>query len=214
MKSLRGKTFYDVLQISPTATVYEVRQAYSEASSLYSDESLATYGMFDDGQRQEIQKVLDEAFSTLIDDQKRRMYDQQLVESGQIDPDMLVPEEPKRTMHVFEASASASADTLDKKISLQTSDPKVRQMVRRLGTLKRIRGGDLKQVRDALGVSMEEIYDATRISVSTIEAIENDQAELLPSSLYLKNFLKAYASLLGMDPQHIMTGYLKNIGRN
>ena len=41
-----------------------------------------------------------------------------------------------------------------------------------------------------------------------------DQAELLPSSLYLKNFLKAYASLLGMDPQHIMTGYLKNIGRN
>jgi hypothetical protein len=214
MKSFRGNTYYDVLQIAPTATVYEVRQAYSDASSLYSDESLATYGMFDEAQRQEIQNALDDAFATLVDDQQRRAYNQELIESGRIDPEMLVPEEPKRTAIVFEAPASTISDTLDKKISMRTSDPKIRQMVRRLGTLKRIRGGDLKQVRDALGVSMEEIYDATRISVSTIEAIETDKAELLPSSLYLKNFLKAYASLLGMDPQHIMTGYLKNIGRN
>ena len=61
-------------------------------------------------------------------------------------------------------------------------------------------------------MSLEEIYEATRISVSTIKAIEDDDFENLPSALYLKNFLRAYASLVKLEPQMVIDGYLKHAG--
>ena len=74
-----------------------------------------------------------------------------------------------------------------------------------------ISGKDLKNLRVLLGIELEEVYRATKISPTALEAIEKDDIANLPPTIYLKSFLKSYAEVLQLDTKKIVEGYLKNI---
>ncbi|MCK5487362.1 MAG: helix-turn-helix domain-containing protein [Desulfobacterales bacterium] len=74
-----------------------------------------------------------------------------------------------------------------------------------------ITGKDLKYVREFLGIALEEVYHATKISPTALEAIEKDDIANLPPTIYLKSFLKSYAEILQLDTKKTVEGYLKNI---
>ncbi len=69
----------------------------------------------------------------------------------------------------------------------------------------------IKEIREAYGLELEEIFQVARISVSILKSIEDNQIEDLPSFFYLKNFIKSYAEILQIDPKRIIDGYMKNI---
>ena len=66
---------------------------------------------------------------------------------------------------------------------------------------------ELKTKREALGLSLADLFQRTRISVSYLQAIENNDFHLLPVSVYTKNFIKTYASTLGIDSEPILINY-------
>ena len=74
-------------------------------------------------------------------------------------------------------------------------------------------GQALKQLRQAYGIEIQEIYAITKISSGTLRMIEADQFEHLPAEIYLKQFLKSYAEILHIDPAHVVDSYLKRMGR-
>ena len=65
----------------------------------------------------------------------------------------------------------------------------------------------LKAKREALGLSLKDVFRRTRVSVAYLEAIENGDFHLLPESIYAKNFIKSYARVLDMDSKLILAGY-------
>lgn len=113
-------------------------------------------------------------------------------------------------MPLFETKGVTGQSHLKRKISKKISDASISQLSRDIASAAEISGQDLKKLRLKIGVSLEEIYDATRISISTIKAIEADDYQNLPSALYLKNFLRAYASLVKLEPQMVIDGYFKH----
>src|SRR5664280_2614779 len=66
---------------------------------------------------------------------------------------------------------------------------------------------ELKTKREALGISLADIYQRTRISVANLQAMENNDFHLLPTSAYTKNFIKTYARALGIDSEPILVKY-------
>ena len=62
-----------------------------------------------------------------------------------------------------------------------------------------------------MGIELEEIYEITRINVSILKSIENNQFGRLPPIIYLKNFLKSYTEILQIDSKRIVDGYMKNM---
>ena len=66
---------------------------------------------------------------------------------------------------------------------------------------------ELKAKREALGLSLADLFQRTRISVAYLQAIENNDFHLLPVSVYTKNFIKTYARALGIDNQPILINY-------
>ena len=69
----------------------------------------------------------------------------------------------------------------------------------------------LKAVREAKGVSLKDIFLATRITTVNLDAIEGGHFHLLPEPVYARTFIKTYARFLNIDPNPILEHYDKYI---
>ena len=212
MQNFKKLNYYEMLHVPANATLFELKQAYADALAIYGYDSLATYSLFSEEERRVMLETLETAFRTLTDATRRTAYNQSLVQAGALDPSQLAANQSKKPVPIFENTGVTDEVRLKRKISKKISDASISQLSRDIAASESISGHDLKKLREKIGVSMDEIYGATRISISTIEAIEGNDFENLPSALYLKNFLRAYASLVKLEPQMVIDGYLKHAG--
>ncbi|HSI02688.1 MAG TPA: helix-turn-helix domain-containing protein [Reyranella sp.] len=65
----------------------------------------------------------------------------------------------------------------------------------------------LRDQREARGLSMEEVAQRLRIRRIYLEAIERGRFDQLPGAAYIRAFLRAYASHLGLDAEKVVTAY-------
>ena len=61
-------------------------------------------------------------------------------------------------------------------------------------------GNNLRQRREALGLSVYEAYRNTRVPVKYIEIIERGDLASLPGECYSVGFLRTYCQFLELDP--------------
>lgn len=74
-------------------------------------------------------------------------------------------------------------------------------------------GEELRREREIREISLREISDATKISIRILEAIESDNYKLLPGGVFNRNFLRAYADFIGIDPEKVVRKYqIQNAG--
>lgn len=210
MKSLDSLNYYEILKISVNASFIEIKRAYRDVLSIYDEDSFATYSLFPDGERDNILKVIEKAFLTLIDENKRAAYDRMLVDSGQLDMSA-VRKEQKKPTPLFRTNDVTNVDNLAARVRKKSKEKEVEKLANEILSKDLISGSDLIELRKAVGVELSEIDVVTKISVSVLKSIEEDQFENLPSDIYLKNFLKSYAEVLQIDSQKIVDGYLENI---
>lgn len=65
---------------------------------------------------------------------------------------------------------------------------------------------ELKLVREQKGVTLEEISDATLISLKMLQALERGETKSLPQA-YVRAFIREYAALIGLDKNETMMKY-------
>ena len=65
----------------------------------------------------------------------------------------------------------------------------------------------LRETRERLGLTLDEVERATRIRTHHIVAIERGDFEALPSPVQARGFLGNYADFLGLDRDEILLGY-------
>jgi flagellar biosynthesis protein FlhG len=212
MRKFDDLNYYEIFEIPANASGFEIRQAYRNALSIYGDDSTISYAFFTKEERTKILQRVEEAFSTLINDNKREQYDKILVARKIIDSASLTKVRPKVPTPLF-SSKSSGGEGVSKKIERAIREKNLKGIVNEILSVDTVSGKDLQRLRTAVGIRIEDVFEVTRISVATLEAIENDHIEALPPTVYLRNFLKAYAELFEADPPKIIAGYLKNLDR-
>lgn len=88
MKPPRAQTYYELLEVSVSATTAEIRFAYERLMRLCDDDQLALYGLASAEHAKELRARLTEAMEYLTDDDLRPEYDKSIG---------LPPREPKAT---------------------------------------------------------------------------------------------------------------------
>jgi len=73
-------------------------------------------------------------------------------------------------------------------------------------------GKILREERKKRGLTREEVYVATKISIMNIEAIEKGDFESLPHPVYTRAFIKRYAEFLEIDPSPLLEAYQEYYG--
>ena len=75
-------------------------------------------------------------------------------------------------------------------------------------------GPDLKTIRESSGITLKDLYESTRIRISILEAIENEEFKLLPEHFYTRTFIITYAQATGVDSEKILSRYEKYLKQN
>jgi DnaJ-class molecular chaperone len=210
MKRLEELTYFEILEIPVHASSFEIREAYREALAIYSEDSLSTYAFFDDEERKKVLDKIEAAYSTLVDEKRRAEYERRLVREGRIDASLLEEKAAKKPIPIFQVGQSKSRDAFVNRIrqKVKASDhDEDRETILDKGELA---GKDLRHLREAIGLTLEEVFEITRINVSILKAIEGDLYEALPAMIYLRSFIKSYAQVLELDPESTLRAYLKN----
>lgn len=66
-------------------------------------------------------------------------------------------------------------------------------------------GEQLREARSARQITLEQAAKATHIRQRFLEALENDQWELLPSKVQGRGFLRLYADFLGLNTSNLLS---------
>ena len=209
MKSFEGENFYRVLNIPGSANAIEIRRAYLDILDIYKEDSIATYSLFSPGQREALLQVIEEAFDTLINEGKRAAYDQMLIDTGQVDPAVFFIQPAEKQAAHPDSQGISKEKSLRQWVQQKSETPEIRSLVEQILHKELVSGRDLKRLREAFGIEINEIYAVTKISSSVLNMIEADRFEALPAAIYLKQFLKSYAEILQIDPRHVAEGYFR-----
>ena len=67
----------------------------------------------------------------------------------------------------------------------------------------------LRKARESQGKSIGDVAKITKMSPSTIEALEEDRYSAFPSLVYVKSHIRTYAKYLGLDEHTVLDRYLR-----
>jgi cytoskeleton protein RodZ len=70
---------------------------------------------------------------------------------------------------------------------------------------------DLKAVRETRGLSLQAIFETTRVGLVNLTAVENGDFDRLPPPVYARNFIRKYARAVGIDEKPILDRYEKHL---
>src|SRR5262249_13405408 len=83
VRSMDELTHYEMLEIEPSAADEEIRRAYRRVRELYGHDSLVISGLYNRDRLSALHLRIDEAYETLIDEERRRAYDLAIFPDGQ-----------------------------------------------------------------------------------------------------------------------------------
>ncbi len=71
----------------------------------------------------------------------------------------------------------------------------------------------LRQVREARGLTLEQVANTTKIAIYYLRYLEAEEYEDLPAKVYVRGYLKQIARLLGLEAEPMVRSYIDRMER-
>jgi curved DNA-binding protein CbpA len=187
MKPLSEQDHYETLEVGPDAGPEEIERAYRLARATYADDSLAGYSIFGQGDAAAIRERIETAYRVLSDSEARRAYDGFLAgEARELEPAVL---ETPLEIHEAQIPLDAFEDLED-----DTAD---------------FDGPRLRRARLRRGIELDDVARITKINPTYLAFLEEGRFGDLPARVYVRGFVAAYATCIGLDPTRVAGSYMK-----
>lgn len=179
-------SYYDLLDIDPTASFEDIRRANRRIRELYGRDSVVISGLYTDEQLDDLHRTFDEAYEVLMDAARRKEYDMALFPEGV----------PSQVIEQHSSPVKAEVPPAER-----PPMPEIDEDTAYTGPL-------LRQVREARGIELREISERTKVGMAYLQAIEDEAFTRLPAAVYVRGFLGEYAKILGLDAMRTVESYL------
>ena len=198
MRPLIEHDYYELLDLPQNGTERQLERAYRIARATYSPVSVATYSIFSDQESAAILRRVEEAYVVLSDARLRREYDRRLRREAkeEAQPPQLRPPEAASAPAAVWSREPLRPDSLELDEALEPED----------GNYD---GEVLRRIRLELGMELEEIATITKVNPYFLESLEGNCYDELPSSVYVRGFVKEVAKCLGLDASQVADSYMK-----
>jgi curved DNA-binding protein CbpA len=191
VKRFLEQTFYELLEVSRSATPEEISRAWERARALYGPASIAAYTLLRPDEAARLGARIDEARAVLLDPEARAAYDARL------------PSDEARVLRTSEVAPQASPPPAAPKAPFAVPSAFVPpEGAAWTGDL-------LRQAREARGLSIGQMADRIKVSRVHIEAVESERFDQLPVAVYLRGIVMCIARELRLDGQKVARSYLE-----
>jgi len=186
---------YELLELPRDATREAVERAYRLARSTWADDALAAYSVADGAELAALRERVELAYRVLSDAEARGVYDDALgalaaQEPGE--PDLGFDDEEVKIPAELPAEIE-SFDDLDEPEDGHWS------------------GASLRRARLSRGLELEQVTAVTKVNPLYLRCIEEERFEALPTAVYVRGFVTAYARCLGLDAARVSGDYVERL---
>ncbi len=213
------QNYYELLEVDSEATRPEIVHAYDRAKAAFAPDSLATYTLFTPEEAELISGRVETAFRVLVDARKRGLYDRwlQALARGEDGPPLdfahQKPDTGAMTTRKAEEAPWAKGGERRPEVPsapahetpVISSDQRVNDIV---ASACQCDGSVIERVREARGVTLQQINSSTKISSTNLRFIEEDNFASLPAPVFLRGFLQQIARCLSVDAHWVVDGYM------
>ncbi len=217
IKKIEDLNYYELLEVSPTATAQEIHKAYERVRRVYEPNSIALYSLFSPEETAVIHQRIEDAYRTLVYEDNRRQYDALLRSRGEGLPDLPPPAQPPLRYQAPSAQPALPLQSGNRYTPAAENLPPLPAQVQQPAEpatppqpfTGEFTGPALKLLREQAGMSLRNIADITKVNARYLELIEEEQFAKLPARAYVRGFLSLYAKALGQEPDRMIGDYLK-----
>lgn len=191
--------YYDLLDISPGATIQELEEAYKKACWIYSDQNPEFEQFFSIEEARDIRSCVHEAYKAILALQKTEtvpVTDKNF--QDKVPPQFYYNHIPESAHH---ENFDEELETLSQEI-----DPSLESQLLKHSFYD---GLILKKLRLKQKVSLGYISQKTNIGVHHLNAIESNNFASLPAAVFVKSYVKQYAEVLNLDPRTVSDSYIR-----
>ncbi|MBI3492030.1 MAG: DUF4115 domain-containing protein [Acidobacteria bacterium] len=75
-------------------------------------------------------------------------------------------------------------------------------------------GKTLREARERRGVTLRQIANTTKISVSQLEALERNDISRLPGGIFSRGIVRSYATEIGLDPEATIHDFIAHFSHD
>jgi hypothetical protein len=196
MKPLSKQDYYEILEIPRESSQREIERAYQLARTTYAEDSLAGYSIFGEGDAETILECIETAYRVLSDEELRQAYDGSLAaRAAAPEPAPSWPAEP-------EAQEDPAAPLSPIETFEEFDDD--------TGVYD---GARLRRSRLRRGMEIEDVARVTKVNPTYVRFVEEERFVDLPARVYVRGFVSAYASCVGLDPRKVADSYMQRFDR-
>jgi curved DNA-binding protein CbpA len=199
MKPLSEQDHYEILEIPRGTSQPEIERAYQLAQATYAEDSLAGYSIFGEGDAEVMRERIETAYRVLSDEESRRAYD------GSLAASVAAPEPASSWLAEPEAPAAA-VEPVEQLSPLEAFE----EFDDDSGAYD---GARLRRSRLRRGVEIEDVARVTKVNPTYVRFIEEERFADLPARVYVRGFVGAYASCVGLDPRKVADSYMRRFDR-
>ena len=206
------KNYYEVLEVLPSASQDEIRQAYTRAKNAYTGDSIALYSLLSQDEANKVLDLIEEAFNILSCPDKRSQYNQARgIESN---PNNNEPETIEENLKKFKKNEAMSDANMNKLIAQKRYGLEYQEnseIEAEIEQCSEFTGEFLKRIREYKNVDLPRLADMTKISKTYIRFIEDDDIKKMPALVYVRGFVYQYAKCLKLNPDIVSNSYIFHI---
>jgi curved DNA-binding protein CbpA len=217
IKKIENLNYYELLEVSPTATSQEIHKAYERIRRIYEPNSIALYSLFNADETAAIHQRIEEAYRTLVYEDNRKRYDAILRQQNNLpEPPPPPPPPPPKYYHrpaqpvLSLPSGNLSRNSMEPpQTQAEVSQLPAERVAPVSQFISEFSGAAIKMLREQRGLSLRNVAEATKVGMRYLEMIEEENFLKLPVRAYTRGFLMLYAKALGCDPDRVTVDYLK-----
>ena len=215
MKKIEDLNYYELLEVSPTASSQEIHKAYERVRRVYEPNSVALYSLFSAEETAAIHQRIEDAYRTLVYEDNRKRYDALLRLQNDLQEPLPAPSDYDRRQNQPAPSLPLDNRSLNKsEVEALPSPVEEPQKTREEAApvsqfIAEFSGAAIKMLREQRGLSLRNVADISKVGIRYLELIEEENFQKLPVRAYTRGFLQLYAKVLGCDPQRVCDDYLK-----
>ncbi len=213
MKKIEDLNFYELLEISPTASIQEIHRAYERIRRVYDPNSIALYSLFTAEETAAIHQRIEDAYRTLLYEDNRKRYDATL-KGGEEPHEPPPPQAHTPERRPLQSTLPLSLENRGPVASAPPPPPPSPEPAQVEAPplppfTGEFTGPAIKALREQRGQTLQAIAELTKVSIRYLGYIEEEAFQKLPVRTYLRGFLILFAKALGCDPERLSNDYLK-----